>query len=88
MKKPNYYSYEDLLACGHGNLFGPGNAQLPLPPMLMFGRITHISEDGGAFDKGEIIAELDINPELWFFECHFENDSVMHGCLGLDALWQ
>ena len=88
MKKPNYYSYEDLLACGHGNLFGPGNAQLPLPPMLMFDRITHISEDGGAFDKGEIIAELDINPELWFFECHFENDSVMPGCLGLDALWQ
>tara|TARA_B100000686_G_C16804754_1_gene989122 strand:- start:6002 stop:6532 length:531 start_codon:yes stop_codon:yes gene_type:complete len=88
LKKPNYYSYEDLLACGHGNLFGPGNAQLPLPPMLMFDRITHISEDGGAFDKGEIIAELDINPELWFFECHFENDSVMPGCLGLDALWQ
>lgn len=82
------YSYEELLQCGHGQLFGPGNAQLPLPPMLMVDRITRISEDGGAFGKGELIAELDIKPDLWFFGCHFENDPVMPGCLGLDALWQ
>ncbi len=81
-------SYEDLLRCGHGQLFGPGNAQLPLPPMLMFDRITHISETGGAHGKGEIVAELDIKPDLWFFGCHFEGDPVMPGCLGLDALWQ
>lgn len=82
------YTYEDLIECGHGRLFGPGNAQLPLPPMLMFDRITHISEEGGEHGKGEIIAEFDINPELWFFKCHFENDPVMPGCLGLDAMWQ
>lgn len=82
------YTHEDLLACGHGRLFGPGNAQLPLPPMLMFDRITRISAEGGAFSKGEVIAELDINPDLWFFECHFADDPVMPGCLGLDALWQ
>lgn len=82
------YTYEELLTCGHGELFGPGNAQLPLPPMLMFDRISHISDEGGEFGKGEIVAELDVDPELWFFQCHFENDAVMPGCLGLDALWQ
>jgi len=82
------FSYEDLLECGHGRLFGPGNARLPLPPMLMFDRITNISQDGGEHGKGEVVAELDIKPDLWFFECHFENDPVMPGCLGLDALWQ
>ncbi|MBB3066528.1 MULTISPECIES: 3-hydroxyacyl-[acyl-carrier-protein] dehydratase FabA [Limibacillus] len=84
----NSYSYDDLIACGHGQLFGPGNARLPLPPMLMFDRITRISDQGGAFAKGEIEAELDVNPDLWFFKCHFESDPVMPGCLGLDALWQ
>lgn len=84
----NSFSYEDLLECAHGRLFGPGNAKLPLPPMLMFDRITSITEDGGANGKGQIVAEFDINPDLWFFKCHFENDPVMPGCLGLDALWQ
>ena len=69
-------------------MFGPGNAQLPLPPMLMFDRITHISTEGGAFEKGQVIAEFDINPERWFFACHFKGDPVMPGCLGLDAMWQ
>ena len=87
-EKKASYSYEDLLKCGHGELFGPGNAQLPLPPMLMFNRITRISEEGGAHGKGQIVAELDIKPDLWFFECHFEEDPVMPGCLGLDAMWQ
>ena len=73
---------------GTGNLFGPGNAQLPAPPMLMMDRITEISEDGGPFGKGHVVGELDINPELWFFKCHFEGDPVMPGCLGLDAMWQ
>lgn len=82
------FDYEDLLACGRGELFGPGNAQLPLPPMLMFDRITHVSEDGGEHGKGQIRAELDIKPDLWFFPCHFQGDPVMPGCLGLDALWQ
>ena len=82
------FSYEDLLRCGRGEMFGPGNAQLPAPPMLMFDRITHISDVGGEYGKGEIIAELDIKPDLWFFGCHFINDPVMPGCLGLDALWQ
>ncbi len=82
------FSYEELLSCGHGRLFGPGNARLPLPPMLMFDRIVHISETGGAHGKGQVIAEFDIKPELWFFACHFEGDPVMPGCLGLDALWQ
>ena len=82
------FGYEDLLSCGHGELFGPGNARLPLPPMLMFDRITHIDQDGGAHGKGQIDAELDIRPDLWFFACHFETDPVMPGCLGLDALWQ
>jgi 3-hydroxyacyl-[acyl-carrier protein] dehydratase/trans-2-decenoyl-[acyl-carrier protein] isomerase len=88
MNQKNSYSYEELIQCGHGELFGPGNAQLPLPPMLMFDRITHISEEGGKYGNGQIVAELDINPDLWFFECHFENDPVMPGCLGLDAMWQ
>lgn len=82
------YTRDDLLACGHGQLFGPGNAKLPLPPMLMFDRITNVTTEGGAHGKGELTAEFDINPELWFFECHFEGDPVMPGCLGLDALWQ
>ncbi len=84
----NSYSFEELLACGRGELFGPGNAQLPQPPMLMFDRITRITETGGAHGKGEVLAEMDIKPDLWFFGCHFENDPVMPGCLGLDALWQ
>lgn len=82
------FSSEELIKCAHGELFGPGNAQLPLPPMLMMDRITRINDDGGEHGKGEIIAELDIDPGLWFFECHFVNDPVMPGCLGLDALWQ
>jgi len=82
------YEYEDLLACGRGELFGEGNAQLPLPPMLMFDRISRIEEDGGANGKGIIVAELEIKPDLWFFPCHFKGDPVMPGCLGLDALWQ
>jgi len=86
--RPSSYSYEDLLTCSRGELFGPGNAQLPAPNMLMMDRITHISETGGAFGKGEIKAELDIHPDLWFFKCHFQNDPVMPGCLGLDAMWQ
>lgn len=84
----NSFSKEEILQCGHGELFGEGNAQLPLPPMLMFDRITHISDDGGEYGKGQIVAELDINPDLWFFECHFEGDPVMPGCLGLDSMWQ
>ncbi len=82
------FSREELLACSHGELFGPGNAQLPLPPMLMVDRIVSISAGGGRYGKGEIIAELDIIPDLWFFQCHFEHDPVMPGCLGLDAMWQ
>jgi 3-hydroxyacyl-[acyl-carrier protein] dehydratase/trans-2-decenoyl-[acyl-carrier protein] isomerase len=77
-----------LLACARGELFGPGNAQLPLPPMLMFDRITSITEDGGTDGKGEVVAEFDIHHDLWFFKCHFQGDPVMPGCLGLDALWQ
>ncbi|MCH8997143.1 MAG: 3-hydroxyacyl-[acyl-carrier-protein] dehydratase FabA [Proteobacteria bacterium] len=84
----NSYSYEELLACAHGKLFGPGNARLPLPPLLMFDRITKITDKGGSHDKGELVAELDVKPDLWFFKCHFEDDPVMPGCLGLDALWQ
>ena len=82
------YTYQELIQCGQGKLFGKGNAQLPKPPMLMFDRITHISEQGGKYDKGSIIAELDIHPDLWFFACHFNNDPVMPGCLGVDAVWQ
>jgi 3-hydroxyacyl-[acyl-carrier protein] dehydratase / trans-2-decenoyl-[acyl-carrier protein] isomerase len=82
------YSKDDLLASGRGGYFGPGNAQLPAPPMLMMDRITEISLDGGAHGKGRIAAELDITPDLWFFDCHFVGDPVMPGCLGLDAMWQ
>ena len=88
MEKKSSYSYEDLINCGNGKLFGPGNAKLPLPPMLMFDRITKISENEGAFKKGLIKAELDIKDNLWFFDCHFREDPVMPGCLGLDAMWQ
>ena len=87
-ERPSSLSYEDLIASGEGRMFGPGNAQLPLPPMLMFDRITSINENGGAFGKGQVVAEFDINPERWFFECHFRGDPVMPGCLGLDAMWQ
>ncbi|MBT4964344.1 MAG: 3-hydroxyacyl-[acyl-carrier-protein] dehydratase FabA [Francisellaceae bacterium] len=82
------FTYEELLACGRGETFGPGNAQLPLPPMLMFDAITEISETGGKYDKGYIVAELNVSPDLWFFDCHFQGDPVMPGCLGLDAMWQ
>jgi 3-hydroxyacyl-[acyl-carrier protein] dehydratase/trans-2-decenoyl-[acyl-carrier protein] isomerase len=82
------FDLQGLLACARGELFGPGNAQLPLPPMLMFDRITSITADGGEDGKGEVIAEFDINPDLWFFKCHFQGDPVMPGCLGVDALWQ
>ena len=86
--KKNSYSYDDLLNCGNGKLFGPGNAKLPLPPMLMFDRITEINEKKGTFSKGSLKAELDIKKDLWFFDCHFKEDPVMPGCLGLDAMWQ
>ena len=82
------YTYEELLECGHARMFGPGNAQLPLPPMLMIDKIISIKNTGGKYNKGEIIAELEVTPELWFFDCHFEGDPVMPGCLGLDAMWQ
>lgn len=88
MSKQTSYTKEELLACGRGELFGEGNAQLPLPPMLMFDRIVSITEDAGKYDAGQIIAELDVTPELWFFDCHFTGDPVMPGCLGLDAMWQ
>ena len=88
MNKKSSYKYEELIDCGNGKLFGPGNAKLPLPPMLMFDRISKISENTGAYKKGFIEAELDIKDNLWFFECHFKDDSVMPGCLGLDAMWQ
>jgi 3-hydroxyacyl-[acyl-carrier protein] dehydratase/trans-2-decenoyl-[acyl-carrier protein] isomerase len=82
------FTYDELIACGRGETFGPDNAQLPAPPMLMMDRITLITNEGGLYGKGEIIAELDINPDLWFFQCHFIGDPVMPGCLGLDAMWQ
>ena len=88
MNKKSSYKYEELIDCGNGKLFGPGNAKLPLPPMLMFDRITEISENVGIYKKGLIKAELDIKDNLWFFDCHFKDDSVMPGCLGLDAMWQ
>ena len=86
--RPSSFTLEDLLRCARGEMFGPGNPQLPLPPMLMFDRITKISDVGGTDGKGEIEAEFDIHPDLWFFQCHFQGDPVMPGCLGLDALWQ
>jgi len=88
MNKKSSYNYEDLIECGNGKLFGPGNAKLPLPPMLMFDRITEISENNGVFKKGVIRAVLDVKDNLWFFNCHFKDDPVMPGCLGLDAMWQ
>jgi len=88
MEKKSSYKYEELIDCGNGKLFGPGNAKLPLPPMLMFDRITEISENKGTFKKGLMKAELDIKNNLWFFDCHFKEDPVMPGCLGLDAMWQ
>jgi len=88
MTRQSSYTREELLACGRGELFGEGNARLPLSNMLMMDRITHISNEGGKYGKGEIVAELDIDPSLWFFACHFEGDPVMPGCLGLDAMWQ
>ena len=86
--KKNSFSYDELINCGNGKLFGSGNAKLPLPPMLMFDRITEINDNKGAFKKGELKAELDIKKNLWFFDCHFKEDPVMPGCLGLDAMWQ
>jgi len=86
--KKNSYSYDELINCGEGKLFGPGNAKLPLPPMLMFDRITDINDNKGIFNKGSLKAELDIKKSLWFFDCHFKEDPVMPGCLGLDAMWQ
>lgn len=88
MGKQHSFTREELLMSGRGELYGPENAQLPLPNMLMMDRIIHISDEGGKYGKGEIIAELDIKPDLWFFECHFQGDPVMPGCLGLDAMWQ
>mgnify|MGYP001487868740 CR=1 FL=1 len=88
MKQKNSYNYQDLIDCGNGILFGEGNAKLPLPPMLMFDRITRIENNTGSFKRGYLEAELDIKDDLWFFKCHFQNDPVMPGCLGLDAMWQ
>lgn len=87
-KAKNAYDFDDLIACAKGEMFGPGNPQLPMPPMLMVDRITTITDEGGAYGKGYIEAEFDVKPDLWFFECHFIGDPVMPGCLGLDALWQ
>ena len=87
-ERKSSFDMAGLLACARGELFGPGNARLPLPPMLMFDRITRIADRGGSHDKGEVEAELDVNPRLWFFKCHFQDDPVMPGCLGLDAMWQ
>ncbi len=86
--RQNQYSKEELIQCAQTHLFGAGNAQLPMPPMLMVDRIISITDDGGTYGKGGIVAELDISPDLWFFDCHFEGDPVMPGCLGLDAMWQ
>ena len=88
LKNQSSFNRDELLACGNGELFGEGNARLPLPDMLMFDRVTYISAEGGEHGKGEVKAELDIDPSLWFFDCHFQTDPVMPGCLGLDALWQ
>jgi len=86
--KQSSYTYDELIAHGNGELPGQDMSRLPLPPMLMFDRIVEINDDGGEHGKGKIIAELDVNPELWFFQCHFKGDPVMPGCLGLDAVWQ
>ena len=88
MTRQSAFTREELLQCGRGEMFGEGNAQLPVPNMLMIDRITHIAAEGGDHDKGQIVAELDITPDLWFFDCHFMGDPVMPGCLGLDAMWQ
>ena len=88
MTRPSAFDRDALLSCARGEMFGPGNARLPAPPMLMFDRITEISETGGANGKGVIRAEMDVRPDLWFFDCHFEGDPVMPGCLGVDAMWQ
>ncbi|OOZ41796.1 3-hydroxyacyl-[acyl-carrier-protein] dehydratase FabA [Solemya elarraichensis gill symbiont] len=88
MKQASSYEKEELLKCGYGELFGDGNARLPVGNMLMMDRIVKISDSGGTYGKGEIIAELDVDPEQWFFACHFPSDPVMPGCLGLDAMWQ
>jgi 3-hydroxyacyl-[acyl-carrier protein] dehydratase/trans-2-decenoyl-[acyl-carrier protein] isomerase len=88
LARQNSFSHDDLIACARGDLFGPTNAQLPMPPMLMLDRITEITGEGGAYGKGRLVAELDIDPDLWFFKCHFLGDPVMPGCLGLDAMWQ
>ena len=88
MNKKNSYKYEELIDCANGKLFGPGNAKLPSPPMLMFDRITNIQNEKGKFNKGLVEAELDIKEKMWFFDCHFKEDPVMPGCLGLDAMWQ
>jgi 3-hydroxyacyl-[acyl-carrier protein] dehydratase/trans-2-decenoyl-[acyl-carrier protein] isomerase len=88
MTAKSSYSRKELLECGYSGFKGPGTAQLPVPPMLMFDRVTHIASEGGTYGKGKLVAELDIRPDLWFFECHFPGDPVMPGCLGLDALWQ
>ena len=88
MTKKHSFKYEELINCANGELFGPGNAKLPLPPMLMFDRIINIQEIKGKFNKGLVNAELDIKDKMWFFDCHFKDDPVMPGCLGLDAMWQ
>ena len=88
MSRPSHFNFEELLSCANGEMFGPGNAQLPSPNMLMVDRVTNINSDGGKYNKGKILAELDIKPDLWFFQCHFPGDPVMPGCLGLDAMWQ
>jgi len=87
-ERQSSFTYDELIKCGNGELFGEGNARLPIPPMLMMDRVIEINADGGEFDKGQMIAELDIKPDLWFFDCHFPTDPVMPGCLGLDAMWQ
>lgn len=87
-KQKNAFDFQDLLACGNGTLFGPNGPRLPAPDLLMFDRITLINDDGGRYGLGQVVAELDINPDLWFFQCHFKSDPVMPGCLGLDAMWQ
>lgn len=87
-ERPSSFDLASIITCAKGEMFGPGNPQLPMPPMLMFNRITHVSADGGAHGKGQIVAEFDVHPDLWFFKCHFEGDPVMPGCLGLDSMWQ